>query len=317
MIPAQPAGALVEYYLEAGDALGRVVTDPAEAPSVLHGFRTGIATAFADDAESDQGWTLGAAGDDATTGIWIWADPVGTAYQPEDDHTPDPGYLCFVTGNGVPGGGNGDQDVDGGRTTLLSPIFDLSGANWAEISYWRYYVLATSYDDEFTVDISDDGGLSWINLETVASSEGWTRAAFELDGSTVALTGQMQLRFIAEDTGGGSLVEALVDDVVIVKSGGNPLGSGDTPPAVATLGAHPNPFNPQTTLSYALPRAGLAELRVFDARGREVARPLAERRPAGPGAVNWNAEGLASGVYLVQLSLDGEVQRATKLTLVR
>jgi hypothetical protein len=316
-IPAQPAGALVEYYLEAGDQLGRTATDPAGAPDELHAFRTGVVTVFADDVETDQGWTLGAVGDDATTGLWIWADPVGTEYQPEDDHTPDPGHLCFVTGNGAPGGGNGDQDVDGGHTTLLSPVFDLEGNTWAEISYWRYYVVATTLDDVFTVDISSDGGSTWTNLETVTGTEGWTRASFELDGSTVPLTAQMQLRFIAEDTGGGSLIEALIDDVSILSDGVVVLGAEDAPPAVARLGAHPNPFNPQTTLGYALPRAGWAELRVFDARGREVARPLSGQRPAGPGEVLWNAQGLASGVYLVQLSLDGAVQRGTKLTLVR
>ena len=92
---------------------------------------------------------------------------MGTAYQPENDHTVDPGSICFVTGNGAPGGGHGDQDVDGGRTTLTSPIFDLSEADWAEISYWRWYVDATAFDDDFFVDISDDGGASWTSLEVV------------------------------------------------------------------------------------------------------------------------------------------------------
>ena len=36
--------------------------------------------------------------------------------QTEDDHTPDPGTLCFVTG--ATGGAPGDYDVDDGCTTL-------------------------------------------------------------------------------------------------------------------------------------------------------------------------------------------------------
>jgi len=317
VIPAQPQGALVEYYLSAADVEGSVALNPDSAPTTVHSFRTSIQVALFDDVETNLGWNLGAPGDNATTGQWVWADPVGTSYQPENDHTLDPGHICFVTGNGVPGGSDGAQDVDGGKTTLTSPIFDLDGATWAEISYWRYYTLATSYDDDFKVDISNDGGSSWTNLETVTTSSGWTQAQFAFDGTGLALTDQMQLRFIAEDTGDGSLVEALIDDISIVVQTSSTTAVEDAPALMAALQAHPNPFNPQTTLGYTLPRDGFAELRVFNARGQEVARPLAHTSVAGSGRVAWNAEGLSSGVYLVQLQLDGQVLRTTKLTLVR
>ena len=316
-IPAQAPGALVEYYLAAADVQGYTVTDPGTAPAVLHAFRTGVSAVLVDDVETNIGWSLFTTGDNATTGRWEWADPVGTSYQPEHDHTPDPGTMCFVTGNGAPGDAAGAQDVDGGHTTLTSPVFDLAGATWAEIAYWRYYVLATTLDDVFTVEISNDGGATWTTLETVTETTGWVKAAFELDGTGLALTDQMRLRFIAEDIGGGSLVGALIDDVAIFASTGGTTAADPAPALRAALAAHPNPFNPRTVLSYSLPRAGFAELRVFDARGREVARPLAQARPAGDGAAAWDASRLGSGVYLVQLSLDGEVQLATKLTLVR
>jgi hypothetical protein len=93
--------------------------------------------------------------------------------------------------------------------------------------------------------------------------------------------------------------------------------AGSDLPVAARLQAHPNPFNPQTTLSYALPRSGQAELEVYDARGRLVARPLSTAAPAGAATVQWNAEGLASGLYLVRLQLDGEVLKTTKLMLAR
>ena len=315
-IPAQLPGTLVEYYLSASDVAANTATSPDDAPAALHAFRTGVEAVLVDDMETDQGWTAGVPGDDATTGLWLRADPVGTEYQPEDDHTPDPGTLCYVTGNSFPGDSAGAQDVDGGATTLLSPVFDLSGATWAEVSYWRYYVVETTYDDVFTVDISNDGGASWTDLETVDATTPWYRARFELDGGALPLTDQMQLRFIAEDTGGGSLVEALIDDVAIFTTRGDVVPA-DAPAPVASLGAYPNPFNPATVLQYALPRAGHAELAVYDAAGRLVARPLAAARPAGAGEVVWRADDLASGVYLVRLRLDGEDLRATKLTLLK
>ena len=81
--------------------------------------------AFEDDAETDQGWMLGVAGDTATTGVWVRVDPNGTAAQPEDDAS-DPGVNCFVTGQGSVGGSVGENDIDGGFTTLVTPTIDTS-----------------------------------------------------------------------------------------------------------------------------------------------------------------------------------------------
>ena len=90
-------------------------------------------------------WSSGASGDTATTGIWTRVDPVGTAAQPEDDHTPA-GLKCWVTGQGSAGGGLGDNDVDNGKTTLLTPILDLTSYPDPHISYWRWYSNDTSAD---------------------------------------------------------------------------------------------------------------------------------------------------------------------------
>ncbi len=317
VIPAQAPGTLIEYYLTAADDLGRVATSPDGAPTALHAFRPGLDVVLQDDFEQDLGWTPGIPGDTATSGIWVREAPVATTYQPGEDHTPPPGTICFVTGNGVPGGPAGAEDVDNGRTTLLSPLFDLAGATWAEISYWSYYVLATALDDVFRVDLSNDGGATWTNLETLtASTGGWRRAVFALDGDR-DLTDQMRLRFIAEDINQPSLVEALVDDILVVCARTASAALPPDTPLIPRLHAFPNPFNPQITLDFTLPRPGFAELRVFDARGRLVSRPLAAAHPAGPGSLVWQAADLASGIYLVQLLQDGALLETTKLSLVR
>jgi hypothetical protein len=41
-------------------------------------------------------------------------------------------------------------------------------------------------------------------------------------------------------------------------------------PAAAALAAHPDPFNPSTTLSFAVPSTGRTSLAIYDAQGREV-----------------------------------------------
>ncbi|MEM1423485.1 MAG: choice-of-anchor B family protein, partial [Planctomycetota bacterium] len=134
-----------EFFFRALDSSGEEYRLPAGAP--FGGvFTAGVGTTvvgFADELETDMGWSVGAPGDDATSGIWVRADPVGTAAQPEDDTTEDPGVLCWVTGNGPVGGGLGVNDVDNGTTTLLTPAIDMSGFDDPTVSYDRWYSNTT------------------------------------------------------------------------------------------------------------------------------------------------------------------------------
>lgn len=169
-----------------------------------------------DEMEVESGWIVDPDGDDdATTGIWVREDPNGTNYQPEDDHSPDPGVTAWITGN-LPGAGDGDDDVDGGCTTLQSPVFDLAGSGVVRLSYWRTWDIGAAMDDVFLVEISNDGGSAWRELETIdAPTGGWRRASFDLPLVLGEPTDQVVLRFTACDLPNGSFLEAGVDDLVI------------------------------------------------------------------------------------------------------
>ncbi|MBU0520243.1 T9SS type A sorting domain-containing protein, partial [bacterium] len=82
------------------------------------------------------------------------------------------------------------------------------------------------------------------------------------------------------------------------------------------VGAYPNPFNPTTTISYALPTAGSVELSVFDISGREVAKLVDGYRDIGVHNVQFDATGLASGVYLYRLNANGNVA-VNKMVLMK
>jgi hypothetical protein len=170
--------------------------------------------------EFDQGFTVGAPDDDALRGIWIRVDPIGTGYQPEDDHTPDPANTCYVTGQGTVGGSVHEADVDLGKTTLFSPVLDLSGYVNPRIGYWRWYYNVVSKDDVFTVDVSNDGGDTWVNVETIGpggpeTDGGWFYHWFRVM-DRVAPTANVMLRFVAADLYFTSTVEAAIDDLVVV-----------------------------------------------------------------------------------------------------
>ena len=274
-----------------------------------------------DDFEIDRGWTVGAPGDDAATGIWTRVDPIGTEYngyqiQPEDDHTPAPGTMCFVTGQGSVGGAVGENDVDGGTTTLLSPVFNLADATSATLSYWRWYTEdkgTNAGDDYWDVDVTADG-VNWVSLEhTNVSDESWVPMSFEL-GEFVALSSTVQLRFIASDEGANSLMEAAVDDVLLNAQWSIQTDVDESAiPARLALGANfPNPFNPKTTLRFDLPEKGQVDLAVYDVRGRRIATIASGMMDAGSYELIWNGvdesgKPVASGVYFSRIAFGKDV----------
>ncbi len=79
---------------------------------------------------------------------------------------------------------------------------------------------------------------------------------------------------------------------------------------------YPNPFNPSTMINYQLPMSNWVTLRVYDLLGRQVATLVDEEKPPGSYTVEWNATGLASGVYYYRLQA-GEFSQTMKLILLR
>ena len=167
---------------------------------------------FEDDAETDQGWMLGAAGDTATTGVWVRVDPNGTAAQPENDAS-DPGVNCFVTGQGSVGGSVGENDIDGGFTTLVTPLFDTSEFESMTVSFAYWYrndAGASPGEDSMLVEFSTDIGATWSLLAEISqNATSWRTFEGQIPTNFSPST---QVRFTASDFGAGSVVEAAIDD---------------------------------------------------------------------------------------------------------
>lgn len=107
-----------------------------------------------------------------------------------------------------------------------------------------------------------------------------------------------------------------------VRLAGTIIAVDDDPPAAVTLRpCFPNPFNPATTVRFALAAAGPVRLQVLSADGRVVRTLLDDRRDAGSHAVLWDGRDaagrqVASGTYLCRLEA-GAVARTTRMTLVK
>jgi len=88
------------------------------------------------------------------------------------------------------------------------------------------------------------------------------------------------------------------------------------PEAFALDQNYPNPFNPSTTISFSLPHASDVSLKVFNLLGEEVATLVNGNQAAGPHEVQFNAAGLASGVYFYKI-VSGDFSQVKKMVLMK
>ena len=78
---------------------------------------------------------------------------------------------------------------------------------------------------------------------------------------------------------------------------------------------YPNPFNPTTTIEFSLPTSEFVSLKIYNILGEEMATLVSERLPAGKYKHNWDASGLASGVYLYRIQA-GDYADTKKMVLL-
>ncbi len=219
--PPAVCGQDVEYYFEIVTASGTQTypADGATSPRALTAFDATIA--LEDDFTSDLGWTVGATGDAATTGVWVRGVPNATNYQPGSGDPNGSGGECYYTGFSSPGASDGAQDIDGGATTFTSPIIDASGAaGEAYLSYSRWLGSnGSGGSDYLRTFLSNDGGSTWTLVDSVTQdTRVWTPRQIRV-ADFLSPTSTMRVRFVAADGGSPSVSEAAVDDVRILLLG--------------------------------------------------------------------------------------------------
>lgn len=220
IFPSSECGSVVNYFVSATSTEGVQECFPSDAPDSFFTATSAdvVSTPFADDFQTNQGWSVSG---DAASGVWERGVPAGDGDRGDPLSDGDGSGQCYLTENGPD-----DTDVDGGTTVLTSPLMDALGngnAVSAVLSYYRWYsndVGNAPASDIFVVEISNNDGQSWVELETVGPagnevSGGWFHKTFNIS-DYVTPTDQMRLRFSASDLGDGSVVEAAVDGIEIM-----------------------------------------------------------------------------------------------------
>lgn len=101
-----------------------------------------------------------------------------------------------------------------------------------------------------------------------------------------------------------------IDDVEIEQLSAN----DNVELAPCLLGSYPNPFNPQTTISFNLYDYDNASLEIFNVRGQKVAAFAVNN---SQNHVVWNAEDQPSGIYMINLKSRGIALQTQKISLIK
>jgi len=213
-----------------------------------------------------------------------------------------------------------------------------SGSTWTKIArnlWGQHYVTASVQSCPFGIftnvggsfSRSTDDGLSWEVLDKGIEGAPVYRFAVNQTGRVYGIVGRGSGFYVykSEDqrwydlgTSCGSLLAVdsagylwstgyyygTIEQSVDPSTGVNDRAAG-LPAEFRLLQNYPNPFNPVTTIRFEVPSAGLVLLSIVDPLGRDVARLVDERLPAGTYERVFDGGGLASGVYFYRLLSNG------------
>ncbi len=246
------------------------------------------------------------------------------------------GRSLAVSGKPVPlrTGLNGDARLYLDAPAALPSVGEefVVNVRLADFVAVKGYGLQVAYDaDQLTfVEARTDqplGGSAFATPQVLADQAGVLTVAAHGD---VVSDGELMLRLVFRPTTeiAHTTLEVTDSQTYDRALGFNRLAlpapvSLQTRPAVFSLAAnYPNPFNPQTTIQYALPQAADVGLTVYNVLGQPVRTLVAEHQAAGRYAVEWDAtndsgQSVSSGMYFYRLQAGGDFLDIKKMLLLK
>ena len=260
--------------------------------------------------------------------------PSGGGWWPymDDAHTSDRNHLSFEFGYGeLPNEWEvntyGDYMVMAGGEYSIStdPVIELSEDS---IDFDTVFLGDTAWADLIIYNVGggDDLIIDSLTIESVSGCfgfEGFTPGVVNEVETNISV----QLYFAPLEFGDyeGSLYifNNTIINPVIVEMYGNCDETGVDNYLDKTLvtelrliSAYPNPFNPETTLSFTLPEVTDISLIIYDITGREISRLADGFHQAGIHTAIFNGNSLSSGIYFARLQA-GNMSDMRKLVLMK
>jgi hypothetical protein len=156
-----------------------------------------------------------------------------------------------------------------------------------------------------------------IDLDIYSSVAGTNAAYLVVNTGTATAT---SLYTVNLTTGATTLVGPIgfglaARDIAVAGPAGVVTAVRERTDLASGVSLYPNPAHGSTALTFTLPRAGRAELSVFDNTGRRVATQAAETLPAGTQTLRWNTATVKPGLYFVRLAVDGQLTATRQLAV--
>ncbi|MBI5472702.1 MAG: glycoside hydrolase family 9 protein [Ignavibacteriae bacterium] len=226
-----------------------------------------------------------------------------------------------------------------------SQYFAVRGASTTpSMSWYGSVIISQSAANVIQLTVTYDGKSSKANTQQVLSLYNWSTSSWtQIDSRTigtsdvtvtvvrnspaafVSSSGQIRLLVTCNGpgparTGSGDFMRFAIESAgasVSERGGGEPAGLRMSPSNAFTLNQNfPNPFNPATTIGFAVPADQRVLLKVYDLLGREVATLIDDVVPAGHHEAVFDASNLSSGFYMYRLSV-GRLVKTNRMILMK
>lgn len=348
----------VDYYVQATDTANQTVTNPGAAPDAFYSIAVGLTSIYAvqyvhPDSASQSSPLVGMVANVkgvVTAGTGQVGAPsrfVIQAQQPGPHGGYAYGGLFVFEGTATNELFRGDVVEIGGTINEyfgLTQILPHNGQAINLVAFGAELPEPARIKTRVLADYTTNGGEAWecVWVKTFASRVLTEANAFgeynisdtgaaadslvvdpyatlsyqPLVGDVIQVEGFMEFAF-------GRFRVVPIGDEFITLTGATPVE--DLPAVMAAGGfksVYPNPFNPSTTLNFAVNREELTQLNIYNIRGELVRSLLNERLPMGDYHLVWDGrndagEGLASGQYFARLRVGPSVTQVRKLNLVK
>ena len=216
-------------------------------------------------------------------------------------------------------GWEGQTQIDSLITLIATLLIPEIGSSTSEIEFSG---VEPGQSDSYEIYI-DNTRLGILNV-TGASA---TNDAYSIDftaGEVYAVDDSMLITvtFAPEEPGNFDDILTITSDAGTLEIplnafvGIKEVPANSIPGEFALHGNYPNPFNPETSIEFALPSAARVNLEVYSILGEKVsALDLGEMNP-GIQTVNFNAARLTAGVYLYRITA-GDFSAVDKMILLK
>ena len=212
-------------------------------------------------------------------------------------------------------------------TNLIREYFSGSSSSFNSSDILQVYIFGDGSGNQFRFAVKDNSNSIEVSPWYTLNWIGWKLINWDMTNDGIGTWigndvlenplrfDSFQLTFIPGNKISG---EIYFDDLRIVNKTtvGIPSEVNNNIPSDYSLGQnYPNPFNPSTQIKFGIPQSGFVRLEVFNILGQKVSTLIDKEMNTGYHVVNYDAEELASGIYIYTLSVNNFITSRKMLFL--